>query len=64
MTEAERQKLILNAYDRLKQSFTKFKKPNGDQDYPAKTCKDLFIAYPDLESGIYEQLIKIAQLIN
>lgn len=52
MTETERRKLILTAYQKLKTSFEKFKKPNGDKDYPAKTCKDLYAAYPDFESGI------------
>lgn len=51
MTEKERRQLILNAYKKLKTSFEKFKKPNGEKDYPAKTCKDLYAAYPDLESG-------------
>lgn len=51
MTETERQQLILSAYKKLKTSFEKFKKPNGEKDNPAKTCKDLYAAYPDLESG-------------
>lgn len=55
MTETERRKLILTAYQKLKTSFEKFKKPNGDKDYPAKTCKDLYAAYPDFESGIKPQ---------
>jgi len=51
MTETEKRQLILSAYKKLKTSFEKFKKPNGDKDNPAKTCKDLYVAYPDLESG-------------
>jgi len=51
MTETERRELIFNAYKKLKTSFEKFKKPNGEKDNPAKTCKDLYAAYPDLESG-------------
>lgn len=51
MTENERRQLILNTYKKLKTSFEKFKKPNGEKDNPAKTCKDLYAAYPDLESG-------------
>jgi collagen type II alpha len=51
MTETERRELIFKAYNKLKTSFEKFKKPNGEKDSPAKTCKDLYAAYPDLESG-------------
>lgn len=52
ITEAERHELIIKAYKNLVSSFEKFKKPNGEKNYPAKTCKDLYAAYPDLESGI------------
>lgn len=51
MTETEKSQLILTAYKKLKTSFEKFKKPNGEKDNPAKTCKDLYAAYPDFGSG-------------
>ena len=28
-----------------------YNKPNGTKDFPAKTCKDLIMCYPDLKSG-------------
>ena len=28
-----------------------YKKPNGTKAFPAKTCKDLIMCYPDLKSG-------------
>lgn len=51
MTEMEKSQLILTAYKKLKTSFEKFKKPNGEKDSPAKTCKDLYAAYPNFGSG-------------
>jgi len=64
MTETERRELIYNAYKKLKTSFEKFKKPNGEKDNPAKTCKDLYAAHPDLESGKNIFLIILVQLIQ
>ena len=70
MSETERRELIFNAYKKFKTSFEKFKKPNGEKDNPAKTCKDLYAAYPDLESGrkmfliILDQIIKYKRLIG
>jgi len=29
------------------------KKPNGTNKFPARTCKDLYMSYPDLPSGFY-----------
>lgn len=51
MTEKERQELILKAYKQLKSSFQKFMKPDGGKNSPAKTCRDLYTAYPDKPSG-------------
>lgn len=51
MTEEEKQELILKTYKQLKSSFQKFIKPDGDKNSPAKTCRDLYTAYPDKASG-------------
>lgn len=50
--------MVLTAYEQLKSTFEKFKKPVGDKKSPAKTCRDLAIAHPELPSGIdYKQMI-------
>jgi collagen type II alpha len=53
LTEDERRAIVLQAYEHLKVQFEKFKKPNGEKTYPAKTCRDLAVAYPNFESGNY-----------
>lgn len=53
LTEEERREIVMKAYEQLKASFEKFKKPTGDKTAPAKTCRDLFKAYPDYKSGSY-----------
>lgn len=51
ITDEERRKIVLTAYENLKTTFEKFQKPLGDKTSPAKTCKDLSVAHPDLDSG-------------
>lgn len=53
LTEDEKRAIVLKAYENLKVRFEKFKKPNGEKSYPAKTCRDLAVAYPEYESGNY-----------
>lgn len=53
LSDEERRAIVLKAYDHLKVQFEKFKKPNGEKTYPAKTCRDLAVAYPEYESGNY-----------
>lgn len=53
VSEQERRDLLTKAYEQLKTSFERFNKPNGQKNSPAKTCKDLAIAHPELESGQY-----------
>lgn len=53
LTEEEKRAIVMKAYDNLKVRFEKFKKPNGEKSYPAKTCRDLAVAYPEFESGNY-----------
>lgn len=52
-SEEERRDLLIKAFDHLKMSFEKLNKPNGQKNTPAKTCNDLSMAYPKLESGQY-----------
>jgi collagen type II alpha len=52
ITEQDRRRLVLTAYEQLKTTFEKFQKPAGDKKSPGKTCKDLAVANPDLKSGI------------
>jgi len=51
ISEKERRELLVKAYENLKSSFQKLVKPDGQKDSPAKTCRDLFIAYPNKLSG-------------
>jgi collagen type II alpha len=51
ITEEERRKMVLTAYEQLKATFEKFQKPAGDKKSPAKTCRDLAVAHPELSSG-------------
>lgn len=53
LTEEDRRNIILKSYEQLKVSFEKFKRPDGQIKTPAKTCRDLFAAYPHFSSGQY-----------
>nr|CAD7260945.1 unnamed protein product [Timema shepardi] len=53
ITEDERRELVLQAYQHLKASFERFRKPDGQKSSPAKTCRDLAVAYPELPNGEY-----------
>lgn len=49
----ERKKIVLRAFEQLKSSFKRFKKPNGDKNNPGLTCRDILAAYPESKSGNY-----------
>lgn len=51
LTLEETRTLIDNAYEQLKTSFEKLRKPNGQKSSPGKTCRDIKAAYPDMQSG-------------
>jgi collagen type II alpha len=53
LSDEEKRAIVYKAYENLKVRFEKFKKPNGEKTYPAKTCRDLAVAYPEYESGNY-----------
>lgn len=53
LTPEKQRQLVIHAYKKLKDSFEEFNRPNGDQKNPAKTCRDLNVAHPDLPSGEY-----------
>lgn len=53
LSDEEKRAIVFKAYENLKTRFEKFKKPNGEKNYPAKTCRDLAVAYPEFESGNY-----------
>lgn len=59
ITEEDRRKLVLTAYEQLKTTFEKFQKPAGDKKSPAKTCKDLAVAHPELKSGKFIKTFRI-----
>jgi hypothetical protein len=43
----------MKAYKTLKSQWERFRRPDGGRDYPAKTCRDLHVAHPELPSGDY-----------
>ena len=47
----EQKRLVMNAYNRLKDTFEGLVKPDGSKTLPAKTCRDLYQAYPEKPSG-------------
>lgn len=51
LTPAETRELIDKAYEQLKTSFERLKKPNGQKNSPGRTCRDIWAAYPDSQSG-------------
>lgn len=52
-SEDERKEILQRTYEQLKSTFVKLVKPDGQKNSPAKTCKDLFTAYPEKPSGNY-----------
>lgn len=53
LSDSERRELIMKAYETLKTQWERFRRPNGEKDFPAKTCRDLHVAHPELPSGDY-----------
>lgn len=53
LTPEETRELIDKAYEQLKASFDRLKKPNGQKNAPGRTCRDIWAAYPDSPSGEY-----------
>lgn len=53
LTDDDRKALVVKAYEQLKVSFDKYTKPSGDKTAPARTCRDLAVAHPELPSGDY-----------
>ena len=51
MSDEDRKTLVVKAYEQLKVSFEKYSKPSGDKNAPARTCRDLAVAHPELPSG-------------
>ena len=51
LTDDDRKALVVKAYEQLKVSFEKYTKPSGDKNTPARTCRDLAVAHPELPSG-------------
>ena len=47
----EQKRMVVRAYNNLKQTFETFAQPDGGQETPAKTCRDLHAAHPDKTSG-------------
>lgn len=53
LSDSERRALVMKAYETLKSQWERFRRPDGGRDFPAKTCRDLHVARPELPSGEY-----------
>lgn len=49
----EQRNLLKKAYEQLKRNLDKLNTPTGQKDSPARTCKELAVAQPQLPSGDY-----------
>ena len=61
LTDEDRKSLVVKAYEQLKVSFEKYTKPSGDKAAPARTCRDLAVAHPELPSGMLNISIQCVQ---
>lgn len=53
LTVDDQRNIVKKAYEQLKKSYEKLTKPTGDKDSPARTCKELSLARPELPTGDY-----------
>lgn len=44
---------IFETIDEIKEDLHLIREPNGTQENPSRTCKDLYLAYPDFKDGYY-----------
>lgn len=47
----EKKKIVFEYYDKLVKEYDKLKRPTGEKEWPAKTCRDLSIDHPDYKNG-------------
>ena len=68
LTDEDRKSLVVKAYEQLKVSFEKYTKPSGDKTAPARTCRDLAVAHPELPSGklklFYYVTTTLSEILN
>lgn len=53
LNDEERKDVLTKFYDRMKDTLQKIVKPDGSKESPAKTCADLFAAFPEKLTGIF-----------
>jgi len=53
LSTEEQRRMVMTAYNKLKDTFEGLVKPDGSKNVPAKTCRDLHLAYPEKPSGEY-----------
>lgn len=51
LNDEERKEVLTKIYDQVKTSLKDIKKANGEKDFPARTCGELFATYPEKPSG-------------
>ena len=47
----EKPETAFEALEEIQQALQAIRKPTGTQEAPARTCKDLALAHPELQSG-------------
>lgn len=63
ISDEERREVVMKAYEQLKASFERFKKPDGQKSSPARTCRDLSVAHPELSTGKRNTLLLVPHLV-
>lgn len=49
----EKKRIVFEYYRKLVEEYERLRSPTGDKDAPAKTCRDLAMAHPELPDGTY-----------
>lgn len=45
--------MVNKYYNNLVDGYNKIRKPTGEKEWPARTCRDLSTDRPELENGVY-----------
>ncbi|UYV78315.1 hypothetical protein LAZ67_16000938 [Cordylochernes scorpioides] len=54
----EKKRIVFEFYEQLQKEYEEFRKPSGTKQSPARTCRDLAIAHPELPSDSKSVVMK------